>query len=245
MLASAHQLHYLPWLRYFHKIAASDVFILLDDIQFEKNGWQNRNRIKDPQGPLCLTVPVQDAYQQPINAVRIATAQARWAEKHGRSLEMCYAKAPFYSEHQAFLQEVYSRPWERLADVSEVILRYLLDALAIKTPVVRASELGVSGQATERLIALCRAVGADTYLSGAYALQAYLDAAAMERAGIRLVFQEWQCPEYRQLYPKAGFVPDLAALDLLLNEGPRSLSLLHSGGRVMGTTAATEGSDAS
>ena len=89
------------------------------------------------------------------------------------------------------------------------------------------------------------AVQADTYLSGAYALQAYLDAAAMERAGIRLVFQEWQCPEYRQLYPKAGFVPDLAALDLLLNEGPRSLSLLHSGGRVMGTTAATEGSDAS
>ncbi|MDH7571256.1 MAG: WbqC family protein [Armatimonadota bacterium] len=232
MIAAAHQLHYLPWLRYYHKIAAADVFVLLDDIQFEKNGWQNRNKIKGPQGALCLTVPVQDAYRQPINAVQIAANEPRWAQKHWRSLQQHYARAPFFALHADFFRNLYARPWESLAAVSDAILQYTLQALEIQTPVIRSSQLNVPGHATERLAALCRAVGADTYLSGAYALQAYLDAEALRRAGVRLLFQQWSCPTYRQLYPAAGFVPDLSIVDLLFNEGPAAREILLSGGRV-------------
>lgn len=233
MVAAIHQLHYLPWLRYYHKIAVADVFILLDDNQFEKNGWQNRNKIKGPQGAVYLTVPVQDAYLRPINAVRIADSQPRWGEKHLRAIEMNYMKAEYFGAHQSFLRETYARRWESLALVSNAILDYTLQTLGIRTPVVRSSELDVPGQATERLIGLCRAVGADTYLSGAYAFQAYLDADVMMAAGLKLAIQEWHCPEYRQLYPSQGFVPDLSILDLMLNEGSSAFSILMSGGQVV------------
>ena len=234
MLVAAHQLHYLPWLRYYHKIAAADLFVLLDDIQFEKNGWQNRNKIKGPQGPICLTVPVQNAFGEPINAVRIAANQPRWAEKHLRAFTMNYAKAPFFEEHRAFLEELYARSWEHLAPLSWEILRYTLETLGIRTPIVRSSELNVPGGATERLIGLCEAVGGDTYLTGAYALDAYLDADALAAAGLKLAIQEWQCPKYRQLYPSQGFVPDLCIFDLLFNEGINALEVLMAGGQVAG-----------
>jgi len=232
MLVAIHQLHYLPWLRYYHKIAAADLFVLLDDVQFEKNGWQNRNKIKGAQGPVCLTVPVQDAHEQPIASVPIAANQARWAEKHLRSLAMHYGKAPHFQAYRGYFEEVYTHRWELLAPLSREILRHTLEVLAIRTPVVRSSELGVEGKATERLIGLCQAVGGDAYLTGAYALDAYLDADAMGAAGIRLAIQEWHCPEYRQLYPGQGFVPDLSVVDLLLNEGPDASPILMRGGSV-------------
>jgi len=232
MIAAIHQPHYLPWLRYYHKIAAADVFIFLDDVQYEKNGWQNRNKIKGPQGALCLTVPVEEAYLHPICQVRIAANQPRWALKHFRSLEMNYSKAPFAGAFMDAFRDLYGRSWVSLAELNWEILRCTLEMLAIKTPVVRSSEMGVDGKATDRLIQLCREVGADTYLSGAYALDAYLDGESMEQAGIQLAFQEWQCPEYRQGYPASGFVPDLSIVDLLFNAGPESSALLLEGGSV-------------
>ncbi len=232
MLAAIHQLHYLPWLRYYHKIAAADVFILLDDVQFEKNGWQNRNKVKGPDGALCLTVPVENAYLQPINAVRVAANQPRWALKHLRALEMHYGKAAHTAACWGKFREIYERRWDSLAELNWEILRSTLGLLGITTPVVRSSEMHVPGKATERLIHLCKEVGADTYLSGAHAVEAYLDADAMRSAGIRLAWQEWQCPEYRQMYPGRGFLPDLAIVDLLFNEGPQSSGILMAGGRV-------------
>ncbi len=179
-------------------------------------------------------MPVQDAFRQPINAVRIAANQSRWAEKHLRSLEMSYGKAPHFAAHREFFRDVYARPWERLFGVSEEILRYALNALDIRTPIVRSSELGVEGEATERLANLCRAAGADTYLSGAYATQAYLDPETLERAGVGLEIHHWRCPEYRQLHPACGFLPDLSIVDLLFNEGDNAHTILAAGGNVAG-----------
>ena len=225
MILAAHQLHYLPWLRYFHKLAAADTFVVLDNIQFNKNGWQNRNKIKTPQGGTLLTVPVLQKFQQLISEVQIDEKQP-WARKHGRAIEVHYQKAPFFKEHERFFRGVYERPWESLNELNYEIFFYLVKALGIKTRILQSSELSLKGEATDRLIGICKELGARAYLTGAYATQVYLDPALFEREGIELVMQEYECPRYPQLYPEAGFVPELSIIDLLFNEGPKSLDLL-------------------
>ena len=218
-----HQLHYLPWLRYFEKIARSDVFVVLDNIQFNKNGWQNRNKVKAQAGVTLLTVPVFEKAEQNLAEVRINN-QTPWRRKHWRTLEQAYTKAPFWMAHVDFLQATYARDWEFLNDLNRHMLDYFVKALGITTRVVYASDLDVPGIATERLINLIKAVGGKTYFSGAYALDAYLDADMLAAAGIGLALQEWTSHPYPQLHNH--FVPDLAIVDLLMNCGPESLNVL-------------------
>jgi len=227
MRVSIHQPHYLPWLRYFDKIARSDVFIVLDNIQYNKNGWQNRNRIKTAHGSLLLTVPVFEHFAQPLDAVRI-NREIPWARKHLRSIEQAYHKAPFLSEHLEFLHDVYSRPWDRLNELNSVMLDYFIAALGIRTRMVRASELEAPGTGTGRLVNLIRAVGGTHYYSGAYAMNAYLDRSLFDRAGIEVEWQNWIAPSYSQLY--GPFIPDLSIIDLLFNCGPNSLAILLGSG---------------
>ncbi len=223
MIVGIHQPHYLPWLRYFEKIARSDVFIVLDNIQYNKNGWQNRNRIKTAGGAALLSVPVFERFQQPLPEVRIDNTSP-WRRKHWLSIQQACAKAPFYGEYKEFLEDTYARPWEYLNDLNRHMMTFFVEALGIRSRIEYASELDVPGEATERLVNLIRAVGGDTYYSGAYALDAYLDAALLERAGIGLKLQEWRPPVYPQLH--GPFIPDLSVIDLLMNCGPRSLAVL-------------------
>lgn len=223
MLVGIHQLHYLPWLRYFEKIARSDAFVLLDDIQFSKNGWQNRNKVKTANGVAVLTVPVRTKAGQTLDEVRIHNA-VPWRKKHWRTIEQAYAHAPYFEDYAPFLHKVYAREWERLNDLNFHMLRFYLDALGIETPVSRSSMLNVPGEATERLVNLVKAVGGDTYYSGAFALDAYLDAALLEANGIALELQEWTAPEYAQLH--GAFERDLSVVDLLMNCGPNALDVL-------------------
>ncbi len=232
MIVSIHQPHYLPWLRYFDKIARSDLFILLDDADFNKNGWQNRNRLKGPAGPQILTIPVQHRLGQRLEEVTLSPG-APWARKHLRTLRQDYARAPHLQAYLPALEEFYSRPWTSLVDLAEEMILWHLEALGIRTPTVRSSKLGVPGRATARLVDLIRSVGGTAYLTGAYALTSYLEPARFEEAGLKLLVHEWSCPEYAQVWPQAGFIPDLATLDLLLAEGPRSGEVLSSGGRVV------------
>jgi hypothetical protein len=225
MILAAHQLHYLPWLRYFHKIASCDTFVILDNIQFNKNGWQNRNKIKTPRGASLLTVPVAHQWAQPLSEVHIDTKQP-WRRKHGGSLVQHYAKSPYFKEHEAFFREIYKRKWSRLNDLNYEILFYLVKALGLKTKIIRSSELSLRGEASERLVGICKDLGARAYLTGAYAVEVYLDKALFDREGIELIYQEFECPSYPQRYPEAGFIPDLSIVDLLFNCGPRSLEML-------------------
>lgn len=222
-LAGIHQLHYLPWLRYFEKIARSDVFIVLDDIQFNKNGWQNRNKIRTPDGAAVLTVPVLQRFGQRLDEVEI-DPHSPWRRKHLRSIEQHYGAAPYFDAHIAFFREVYGRTWDRLNDLNRAMLEYFIGALGIETQIVYSSELRVPGMATERLVQLVQAAGCDGYYSGAYALDAYLDADVLADADIELVLQEWTAPRYAQRY--RGFTADLSIIDLLLNCGPQSRGIL-------------------
>ncbi len=225
MIVAIHQPHYLPWLRYVEKIARSDTFVLLDDAQYTKNGWQNRTRIKTAQGWTYLTVPVQDAFGKPIVRVGINNQQ-RWRAKHWMALVTNYSRAPHFRRYRGILEPLYERPWEALCEWNVATLGAILGALGIRTRLVRSSQLGVPGKGTERVVAICRALGATVYLTGDYAASNHLDADQFAPWGIEVRPQLWACPAYRQQYPGAGFIPDLSIVDLLFNEGEASLEVL-------------------
>ena len=225
MIVAIHQPHYLPWLRYIHKVASCDVFVVLDDVQYTKNGWQNRNRIKGPNGPFLLTVPVRDATFRPITEVEV-DPQISWRQKHWKSMLLNYAKAPYFPRWRDAFEEIYTTEWTSLASLNLRVLEALIRAFGIQTRLVRSSEIGAPGQATERLVNLCRRLGATQYLTGAFAAENHMDAAAFEGSGIGLRVQAWECPRYQQQFTGQGFSPELSAVDLLFNEGPRSLALL-------------------
>ncbi len=228
MILAIHQLHYLPWLRYFHKIASADVFVVLDNIQFNKNGWQNRNKIKTDQGELLLTVPVLHKMGQPLADVEIDNKQ-NWRRKHWGAISNHYRKTPFFKEHEPFLRGIYERDWQKLKDLNEEMLFYFLKALGVKTQIVKSSDMDLRGEATERLVAICKDLDAEAYLTGAFAAQEYLDEHLFAKAGINLRVHEFECPVYPQLYAEKGFIPELSIIDLLLNCGPESLAVLMSG----------------
>jgi len=227
MLVGIHQSHYLPWLRYFEKVARCDVFVVLDNIQFSKNGWQNRNKVKTAAGATLLTAPVSAGFGDTLDAVRLKSASP-WRKKHWATIQQAYAKAPFFADYAGLLADTYAREWTFLNDLNRHLLEGFVAALGIDTRIEYASALEAPGTATERLVHLIQAVGGDGYYSGAYALDEYLDAAMFRTAGIEVAIQEWHAPRYAQLH--GDFVPDLSIVDLIMNVGPDSLSVLMAGG---------------
>lgn len=226
MKVAIHQPQYLAWLGYFDKMDQADTFVVLDDAQFKKNEWQNRNRIKTASGWQWLTVPVLQRFPQHISDVRINPA-APWARKHLGALSANYAGTPAFEDHRPFFEALYRREWALLVDLSLAVLGYLADALGIRTERVLASTLGLpKREGTDRLVAICRAVGARTYLSGPGGRD-YLDLRRFEDAGIGVDFQEFRTPVYPQRF--GAFEPDLSVVDLLFNCGPRSLDVLRQG----------------
>jgi hypothetical protein len=215
---------YMPWLGYFEQIHQADIFVLYDDVQFEKGSWRNRNRIKTPQGPLWLTVPVLTKGQDfpPINQVRVNDAEP-WRKKHLRSLAQYYAKAPFYDEYAPGLAQILEQPWELLSELNSAFIRHLADVLGIKTPFVRASELGIPGSGAPRLVEILAHLGGTVFYEGA-AGRDYIDEALFAARGMRVEFQDYQHPVYAQLH--GPFVPYLSVVDLLFNHGPNSLEIL-------------------
>ncbi len=225
-----HQSQYLPWLPYFEKVARSDVFIILDDVQFQKNGVQNRNQIKTAAGKKWLTVPIIHSFGQLIRDVRIDDNQG-WAKKNWRSLEMSYSKAKYFDEIVFEIRSIYGNNWEYLIDLNMACFDLLLRVLGIQTEIQRASDLDHEGTRSELILGLCESVGADIYYAGQGSRE-YLDQELLEKAGVRVVFQEFEYPVYNQCYPDLGFVPGLSVIDLIFNCGPRSLEILTEGLRV-------------
>jgi hypothetical protein len=224
MILAVHQPQYLPWLGYLHKIAACDLFIFLDDVQYKKREFQNRNKIKTPQGPLWLTVPVVTKHKQlqKINEVMIDN-ETGWNGDHWKSIERNYAHADFLGEHRAFFEKLYGAGHDSLSALSMEIIEYMLSYLMINTTRKLSSEFNLTSTSTERIIDLCKKTGADAYLSGAGGKD-YMDEALFQKNGIRLMYQDFKHPEYKQLHGK--FEPYLSAADLLLNCGPESRAIL-------------------
>lgn len=216
---------YLPWLGALEQIARSDVFVFYDDVQFDKNGWRNRNRIRtaSAEGWSWLTVPVRlDEHFPRICSVK-ADARAPWRRKHERTIRAEYARAPHLEVFDEFFPEFFAGTEELLADIAIRSTTCLMEAFGITTPWLRSSEMTIEGDRNARLIAICEQLGATDYYSGA-AAQAYLDVRAFEARGIRVRFQEYRHPEYLQT--REPFISHLSALDALLNLGTGARDLL-------------------
>ena len=215
---------YLPWLGFFDQMRRADVFVYYDDVPYDTHGWRNRNRIKTAHGPRWLTVPVR---HHGLGRPRILDVEidnrTPWARKHVESLRQAYARAAHVSDGLPALQAVLERPWHRLVDLDIALADVLASALAITTPVVRSSSLGVDGERSERLLRICQQLGATTYFSGA-AARTYLDVQLFERHSIRVEWQRFSHPTYPQQHGE--FVSHLSAVDLLLNCGHGSRTVM-------------------
>ena len=212
------QSNYVPWRGYFDLIASVDEFILLDDAQYTRRDWRNRNKIKTPQGPRWLTIAVQVSgrYSQSIHDTRVADPD--WAERHWDIVRQHYSRASGFRELGSFVEELYaSVPGPCLTQINRHFLECIAARLGIDTPLSLSLDYQPRGAKTERLLDLCLKAGASEYVSGPSA-RAYLDEALFHERGISVSwFRYGPYPEYDQVYPP--FYPQVSILDLLLCAG--------------------------
>lgn len=228
MRVAIHQPQYLPWLPYLLKIEAADCFIFLDTVEYQNNGLQNRNQVKTPQGPNWLTVPVERSQGQKIIDAK-TNNRIDWRRKHLSTLRQFYGKADAFEEHRENIEALYSESWTSLCELNIATMRWLMKALDITTPVLRSSEMAAQGKGSDLILAMCREAGATSYLTGKGGL-AYLKPNDFAAAGVELVFHDQPVIEpYPQQFSKQGFVPDLSAVDILLNCGLTWRSYLSKG----------------
>lgn len=217
---------YIPWRGYFDLVSRADVFVFYDDVQYDKHGWRNRNRIKTSQGTQWLTIPVlsKSNVTAGIEIRNIRFSDARWAEKHRRTLVQSYGRAPHYDA--GLVDRIYGDAGEFLADFTIASTILLAERLGIRnTRFMRSSELGIppGEDPTRRLLDLLQHLGATHYLSGP-AARDYLDDGAFEAAGVELEWIQYDYPEYPQLHPP--FDPFVSVLDLLFMTGPDAPSYI-------------------
>jgi WbqC-like protein family len=238
---------FLPWLGWFDIADQVDTVIVLDDVSFSKQSWQQRNRIRTPQGLSYVTVPVQTAGKlgQPITDVLIASN--KFADKLAKTISANYARAPFFRplHEELFHVLAESAASGKLVDLNCGLIAWLSQQLSIRTPTIRSSTIDVAGKRGGYVAALCANLAAKRYLSPAGA-EEYLieDRAAFDEAGIEVELHVYEHPEYHQCF--APFMPYASALDLLLNEGQAAIEILRAGrrpSRALGTHAATHDSD--
>jgi hypothetical protein len=238
VIVAAHQPHYLPWLGYLDKLAKCDVFVVMDDLQYEAQNFQNRNRLKLNHGPGWLTVPLlRGAQGDRVLDKRIDNAgrggRHHWQQRTWRTLVTHYGRAPYFERYAPALEDVYTRRWDLLVELDLHMLELARGWLGITRPIVRASSLELSGAKTERIAAMCRAVGASVYLTGRGGSIGYLDTELLARAGVSTLWQRFTHPVYPQRYAGLGFVSHLGFLDLLLNCGPAAAATLQGAGEAV------------
>lgn len=212
MIVSIHQSQYMPWPAYFRKIALSDIFVVMDDVQFQKNGVQNRNKIRNKNGEFWLTVPVSGNLNDKIKDKKIA--DKKWQKKHFQSLSQSYAKTPYWKDYCAFFNELFQGDIVKLHDVNNAFIYFVLEELDIKTKIVQMSSLNCKGEKSELVKNICLMLDAKTYLSGEGG-RSYLDLDSFADSGIHIDFMASENPVYQQIHGE--FIPNLSILDMLFN----------------------------
>lgn len=213
MIVSIHQPHYMPWLRYFSKIAHSDYFVLYDDVQYQKNGWIHRTRIRE-NNDFLLTIPVHNNSHSLIT--QVITVNDYWKKKHVKSIEMAYHNCPFFSLYYDSIAETIYGSGDNLAEINISIIKLFLKILEINVKIFRSSDLISKSNKTKRLVNICKELDCDTYLSGLYAINSYIDLEEFKKERIKLMWSDFKCYPYAQSIYN-DFIPDLSIVDLLMN----------------------------
>jgi len=228
MILSASQPYFAPFPGFFYKAHRSDIFVILDEVQFPRGTtWISRNRFKGDQGTLWVTVPIwkKGLGLQVIEKVRICD-EGRWRKKHLLTLKNAYGKAPYFRDHYDFLERVFTKKFDKIIDLNMEIIRYLMDSLQINTKVQLISELDIEGKGDQGLIEVCKKMKAACFLAQVPARK-YLNHDLFSQAEIALEFFRYPSPVYPQLW--GDFIPNLSAFDLLFNCGPKAHDIIFAG----------------
>lgn len=216
MLLSAHQPAYLPWLGYLEKIARADVFIYMDTVQFERNSYTNRNKIKGPNGAQMLTIPVcMKGHMDKVMKDMLIDEKTNWRRKHLNAIFCNYKKAPFFAQNFPKLERLYEDTTDNFSEFVYRQLMFWLYELHIDTKIVRLQDLKITSANSELVLDMCKAVGATQYLSGALGKD-YLNTAQFTAEGVEVFFQDYHCMPYPQLWDK-DFLPAMGVVDLWMN----------------------------
>lgn len=222
MRVGIHQPNYAPWCGYFTKMRHCDVFVFLDDAEMPGHGYVNRTQIRGRESGQWLSVPTPACSEgQPIRDV--AFADSKWPRKHVNTLRSIYGRCPHFNEVLALLEPIYREPGDRLAAFNQRLIRVIAEYLGLACHFEVSSLLGPQGIGDDRLISLCRKLGADEYLSGKGG-QNYQDPAKFAAAGITLTVGVYTAIPYQQVH--GDFVPNLSILDALFHLGRETPRLL-------------------
>jgi|TARA_B100000745_G_scaffold74993_1_gene45306 hypothetical protein len=216
MIVAIHQPEYLPWLGFFKKMMNVELFVFLDDVQFRKKGWQNRNRIRINDGTTLLSIPVHTHSYPKINEVTIDN-EKNWSIRHKKSILYNYARAPYFDEIKDFIESIFEKKFQYLVDLNTEIIKFIMNELEIKSKIVFSSELEISKKGSDRVLDICKAVGADHYITGTFWAESNLRVEEFKKSNIDVEFQKFQHPIYKQIHGE--FIPEMSIIDLLFNEG--------------------------
>ena len=227
----AHQPEFLPWLGFISKAAMGDIYLLLDSVQFRKQYFQHRNKIRIKSGPgwKWLIVPlVRETIDRDKSISDADVCGSSWKEEHLRSIEIAYSKAAHFADIFPALEKIYGYQGNSLSEFNTLIIKYAFQMFDINIPVMRTSDMiqsghKIRGHKTDLVLSMCHAVGAKTFVSGPFG-KAYLDKDQFRSNDINLVFQSFNHPTYSQLH--GGFIASMSFIDLLFNHGPKSIEIL-------------------
>lgn len=228
MIATIHQPEYLPYIGFFQRLLEADIFVVLDDVGYQKNAFINRNKIKTAQGEQWITIPVKGRSSNlKINEVFIDN-QIDWQSRQWKAISINYAKAPYFKKYSQFFEEAFSKKWEKISDLDVYLIEGLIKILGGKTKIVKSSELNVKGKGTERLINICKELSVGVYLSGPGCEGHKVDVGEFEKENIKVKIRDFNNPKYPQLFVDNGFLSYMSIIDLLFNCGPKSLEIIQS-----------------
>ena len=216
MIVSIHQPQYMPWLPYFSKIASCDTFVFLDDVQFQKNGIQNRNQLKNSQGKFWLTVPVSVKLGENIN--RINSIDSGWRKKHVKSIENNYSRSKNFNFFSDYIKDIILNHDPSLINLNVSLIKIICEEyFGLNTKFVMQSELNVDGNGSDLILNTCKALDAEKYISGPGGKN-YINEDKFLDNNISIEYMDNQLPGYYpQQHEKVGYIDDLSALDFILN----------------------------
>ncbi len=222
MIVAIHQPNYMPYLKYFYKMAESDIFIFMDNAQYTRGSWINRVKVKGIESSIWLTVPVKYNFGQNISKVEIVN-QKKWARKHLKTLKSLYGNATHFMEFYPTIENILGKTWNSLADLNIEIIESICKILKINTRLVIGSEFNCEGHTTDLLVNMVKEIGGDTYLCGK---AAYQEDWKFAENDLKLIRQKYEHPVYRQLHGE--FIEGLSILDALFNIGSKKIEWMLS-----------------
>lgn len=215
MIISAHQPAYNPWLGLIHKILLSDIFVVMDDVQFEKNSFINRNKILQNSNEIMLTIPMKTKNYKLRTLKEMEILDSKWRIKHLKSIEQSYRKAKHYNTVFERLKKIYDIESNLLIDYTNAYLDLIIDYLDIETKIVFASDLNIQAKKLDYVVELTQKLNGDIFVFGMLGKE-YADISYMKSKKVIPYFQEYRHPQYHQMSKE--FHPYMGIIDLLFNE---------------------------